>query len=119
MGSWLTLNGQSIYSTSPWIHQQDSLNPNVWYTCYKYPYDCQKPTRLPNADDDITAIYAIFLKWPENNELRIKDIVPYAKKFNKTTIVGESLTKFLLVCSIARIANLALLAKISLRPENR
>ena len=30
MGSWLKVNGEGIYSTTPWSHQNDTLNPHVW-----------------------------------------------------------------------------------------
>ena len=30
MGSWLEVNGDSIYKTSPWTHQNDTSDGNVW-----------------------------------------------------------------------------------------
>lgn len=30
MGSWLDVNGQAIYATKPWIHQNDTVNSHVW-----------------------------------------------------------------------------------------
>ena len=29
-GSWMKVNGEAIYSTRPWHHQNDTLNGNVW-----------------------------------------------------------------------------------------
>ena len=28
-GAWLDVNGESIYSTVPWIHQNDTITKNV------------------------------------------------------------------------------------------
>ena len=30
MGSWLQVNGEAIYSSVPWSHQNDTVTPNVW-----------------------------------------------------------------------------------------
>lgn len=30
--SWLNVNGEAIYETQPWVHQNDSLTTGVWYT---------------------------------------------------------------------------------------
>ena len=32
IGSWLGVNGEAIYKSQPWVHQNDTSNPNVWYT---------------------------------------------------------------------------------------
>lgn len=32
MGEWLGTNGEGVYSSRPWTHQNDTLTPNVWYT---------------------------------------------------------------------------------------
>jgi alpha-L-fucosidase len=31
MGEWLCINGEAIYSSVPWIFQNDTVTPNVWY----------------------------------------------------------------------------------------
>ena len=30
MGAWLAINGDAIYSTSPWTVQNDTLTSGVW-----------------------------------------------------------------------------------------
>jgi alpha-L-fucosidase len=31
LGSWLSVNGEAIYSTRPWKYQNDTTNSDVWY----------------------------------------------------------------------------------------
>lgn len=100
LGQWLSVNGQAIYSSSPWYHQNDSLTPDVWYTCYKQPYDAQNPIKSPRETDEITAIFAIFLKWPVGNKLVIKDMVPFVDKYNRISMPGQSLSGYYKVCSL-------------------
>lgn len=51
MGTWLKTNGDAIYSSRPWIYQNDTKTPDVWYT--------SKP-----ETSDRTIVYAIVLKYP-------------------------------------------------------
>jgi alpha-L-fucosidase len=30
LGSWLKVNGESIFNSIPWKHQNDTINSNVW-----------------------------------------------------------------------------------------
>ncbi|KAL8604352.1 hypothetical protein ACOMHN_028115 [Nucella lapillus] len=32
LGSWLKVNGEAIYRSQPWSHQNDTARPGVWYT---------------------------------------------------------------------------------------
>lgn len=77
LGAWLEVNGEAIYDTSPWYHQNDAHNPHVWYTCKKQQYDPLRTSNVPKANDLIIAVYAIFLKWPADDLLKIKDLRPY------------------------------------------
>jgi alpha-L-fucosidase len=48
MGSWLKVNGEGIYNSTPWAYQNDTVNKNVWYTSSK----------------DKQSVYAFLLSWP-------------------------------------------------------
>ncbi|KAI0241181.1 Alpha-L-fucosidase [Lamellibrachia satsuma] len=58
MGEWLAVNGEAIYGSAPWIHQNDTLTKDIWYT------------RQKTADGG-TAVYCIMLVWPDNNVLKL------------------------------------------------
>ncbi|XP_055350488.1 alpha-L-fucosidase-like [Paramacrobiotus metropolitanus] len=57
LGSWMQVNGEAIYNTKPWSHQNDTLNPNVWYTS--------------KATGDGVDVYAAVLKWDGNVTLSL------------------------------------------------
>ncbi|CAK9797257.1 BRAFLDRAFT_56888 [Anthophora quadrimaculata] len=58
MGDWLKINGEAIYSTKPWIAQNDTLTSNVWYTQHK----------------SKKQIYAIILEWPSDSILHLESL---------------------------------------------
>ncbi|XP_060800381.1 tissue alpha-L-fucosidase [Amyelois transitella] len=89
LGNWLKVNGEAIYSSSPWVRQNDTIEGDVWYTCAKTNYDANHPVRKPNASDNITNIYAIFLRWPRDNILKMRYITPYLHSGNyKVMMLG-------------------------------
>ncbi|KAA0201771.1 hypothetical protein HAZT_HAZT011043 [Hyalella azteca] len=56
MGTWLSLNGEAIYATSPWGVQNDTFTPGVWYTSTS------------------TAVYALVLTWPADDLLTLGSV---------------------------------------------
>lgn len=63
MGKWLSINGEAIYGSKPWVYQNDSITPNVWYT-----------QKLDPTNSSST-IYAIVLEYPyDTNELDLHPI---------------------------------------------
>lgn len=71
LGGWLTVNGEAIYNSSPWDHQRDSVNADVWYTCRVAKSQDGQAARTANS------VYAIFLTWPKDNRLSMKDVTSY------------------------------------------
>ena len=49
-GAWLAVNGEAIYSSSPWQFQNDTTTSYVWYT-----------TNMKSG-----MVYAHLLEWPQN-----------------------------------------------------
>ena len=73
MGDWLDVNGEAIYSSKPWTHQNDTLNGNVWYT-----------SKLSPSDGEV--VYAILLVWPEGGKLELGGPTP--GKDTRVTMLG-------------------------------
>ncbi|XP_041347731.1 alpha-L-fucosidase-like [Gigantopelta aegis] len=53
LGGWLAVNGEAIYSSKPWTHQNDTVTGTVWYTSKKGAAS--------------TTVYAISLMWPRSS----------------------------------------------------
>lgn len=70
LGKWLSVNGEAIYGTRPWAHQNDTAS-NTWYT-----------TRA-------NVIYALTLKWPTNNHLRIAAPVSIFESISTIQLLGQ------------------------------
>lgn len=72
LGAWLKVNGEAIYKTSPWTFRQDPVNADVWYTCTdKNKLDRRHKVLGPPPNE---VIFTIFLKWPDNNKLKLRGL---------------------------------------------
>lgn len=70
VGYWLSVNGEAIYSSVPWTHQNDTLSP-TWYTA--------------NGN----AVYATTLEWPAGNKLKLGLAVDQFKDKTVVTLLGN------------------------------
>ncbi|XP_074593785.1 alpha-L-fucosidase isoform X1 [Brevipalpus obovatus] len=72
LGNWLSINGEAIYKTKPWVHQNDSFAQNVYYT-------------QPKSDPDV--VFAIFMDWPANDILELGSVAgdPFFTKVYQIT----------------------------------
>jgi alpha-L-fucosidase len=63
MGTWLKTNGEAIYATTHWVHQNDSLATDtpVWYTAGK--------------GDLVDNVYALVIGWPADNILTLGSVM--------------------------------------------
>jgi len=59
MGYWLGVNGEGVYGTEPWTTQNDTVNPNVWYT----------------SKEEVT-VYAHVLGWPQSGMVELGSVLP-------------------------------------------
>ncbi|KAK7066957.1 Tissue alpha-L-fucosidase [Halocaridina rubra] len=56
LGTWLHINGDAVYGTQPWVYQNDTITPGIWYT----------------TKDD--TVFAIVLEWPEEEILVMNSV---------------------------------------------
>ncbi|KAB7500995.1 Plasma alpha-L-fucosidase, partial [Armadillidium nasatum] len=67
MGSWLSINGEAVYGSKPWVYQNDTYTPDIWFT------------RSTGAE---SFVYAFISTWPENSYL----ILGSVKKTTKSVV---------------------------------
>ncbi|XP_071112373.1 alpha-L-fucosidase-like [Haliotis cracherodii] len=58
LGQWLKVNGDAIYASRPWLAQNDTVTPGVWYT------------------QRAGIVYAIVLNWPQPGQLHLGSALP-------------------------------------------
>uniref|UniRef100_A0A8C0CIJ8 Alpha-L-fucosidase n=1 Tax=Balaenoptera musculus TaxID=9771 RepID=A0A8C0CIJ8_BALMU len=68
VGKWLSINGEAIYASKPWRVQSEKNTTSVWYTSKG------------------SAVYAIFLHWPEDGILSLKS--PITTSTTEVTMLG-------------------------------
>ncbi|XP_065288997.1 tissue alpha-L-fucosidase-like [Dermacentor albipictus] len=51
LGKWLAVNGEAVYGSKPWKHQNDTATPHVWYTAKS------------------NVLYVYVMRWPKNEQL--------------------------------------------------
>ncbi|XP_063430610.1 alpha-L-fucosidase-like [Mytilus trossulus] len=72
-GSWLKINGEGVYGSVPWSHQNDFTTKNVWYTQQK-------------TENDDSMVYAIMLTWPDDSVLMLGAPIP--SQSTQVTMLG-------------------------------
>lgn len=75
LGEWLDVNGEAIYETGIWSHQNDSRAKDVWYTA-------------KNASASKTTVYALLPSWPTSDTLSLAD--PVTTPQTTVTLLGYS-----------------------------
>lgn len=76
LGDWLKVNGEAIYASKPWVFQNDTITPNVWYT-----------SKVEN--NQLTHVYAIVLEYPyDTNTLTIHPWKTAQGKYSNVHLVG-------------------------------
>jgi len=81
MGSWLKINGESIYESVPWKHQNDSMAGNVWYTASKKQIEKEGVTTQD--------VYAMVLDYPyETNIIELEDVASVVNENATVKLLG-------------------------------
>lgn len=73
LGDWLAVNGEAIYSSNPWSHQNDSSNSDVWYT-----------SKVSKGEGRL--VYGVLLQWPQSGKLVVSS--PQAGPQTTVTLLG-------------------------------
>jgi alpha-L-fucosidase len=92
MGSWLKVNGESIYNSIPWKYQNDTINSNVWYVFFQKENNKNFDFFYPRytSSKDYQTVYAFLLLWPSNTTEIILD-APVSSSSTTVTLLGSNL----------------------------
>ena len=69
------MNGEAIYASQPWSHQNDSLTGSVWYTAGR-----------PDPAQAAPTVFAILLAWPRSQVLELG--CPETGPHTRLTLLG-------------------------------
>lgn len=90
MGEWLKINGEAVYSTKPWVYQNDTFTPNIWFTSKLRSADQLDPRRIFNPQiEEKTLVYAFLLNWPKDGSVKLG--APKAGPSTKISLLGTNL----------------------------
>jgi len=71
VGEWLSINGEAIYNTRPWLHQNETV-ANIWYTSRE------------------SAVYATVLDWPSRNTVELaKAVGLFKNEYTTVSLLGN------------------------------
>lgn len=78
---WLKTNGDAIYKSRPWTHQNDTITSNVWYT--------SKPVNSLDEAGSFTNLFAIVLNYPfKTNSVVLGALDKHYSKITQITMLG-------------------------------
>lgn len=73
LGKFTSLNQEAIFGTKPWIYQNDTLTPDIWYTSRKRnpTFGSSSPQLYHKQKSIDTIVYAFVLQWPKSGLLEL------------------------------------------------